>query len=258
MAEGQEQLDSLDIRPLRTLDEFEATIPLQRSIWGFKDEELVASRLFVVFSRIGGSSLGAYLGGNLVGYTLAFAAIKPDGEPFWHSHMAGVVPRAQGSGIGRLLKLRQREEALRAGIDRIEWTFDPLQPRNAHFNIEKLGVEVDTYLPNFYGITSSDLHESIPTDRLVAVWRLRHPAVEARLAGRSRDRARGHLRIEVPARIAGRPRDVAMAIQARVREQFTAAFQAQLRVAGFERTATGGIYHLGRREEDAGQSDERS
>lgn len=258
MAEGQEQLDTLDIRPLRTLDEFEATVPLQRAIWGFKDEELVASRLFVVFSRIGGSSLGAYLGGDLVGYTLAFAAFRPGGEPFWHSHMAGVVPQAQGLGIGRLLKLRQREEALKAGVDRIEWTFDPLQPRNAHFNIETLGVEVDTYLPDFYGITSSELHGSIPTDRLVAVWRLRHPAVEDRLAGRSRASARGHLRIEVPARIAGRPRDVAIAIQARVREQFTAAFQAQLRVTGFERTSTGGTYHLGRRDEGPGQGKERS
>lgn len=258
MAEGQEQLGTLDIRPLSTLDEFEATIPLQRAIWGFEEEELVASRLFVVFSRIGGSSLGAYLGGSLVGYTLAFAAFKPDGEPFWHSHMAGVLPQAQGSGIGRLLKLRQREEALKAGIDRIEWTFDPLQPRNAHFNIEKLGVEVDTYLPNFYGITSSDLHGSIPTDRLLAVWKLRHPAVEDRLAGRSRAPAEGNLRIEVPARIAERPRDVAKAIQARVRKQFMAAFQARLRVTGFERTSTGGIYHLGKRGEGAGQSDERS
>lgn len=258
MAEGQEQLDALEIRPLRTLDEFEATVPLQRAIWGFREEELVASRLFVVFSRIGGSSLGAYLGGNLVGYTLAFAAFKPGGEPFWHSHMAGVVPQAQGRGIGRLLKVRQREEAMKAGVDRIEWTFDPLQPRNAHFNIEKLGVEVDTYLPNFYGMTSSALHGSIPTDRLLAVWRLRHPAVEDRLAGRSRARATGHLHIEVPARSAGRPRNVTLAIQARVREQFTAAFQAQLHVTRFERTSTGGIYHLGRRDESPGQGDERS
>lgn len=258
MAAGQGQLDTLDIRPLRTLEEFEATVPLQRAIWGFKEEELVASRLFVVFSRIGGSSLGAYLRGSLVGYTLAFAAFKPDRGPFWHSHMAGVVPQAQGLGIGRQLKLRQREEALKAGIDRIEWTFDPMQPRNAHFNIEKLGVEVDTYLANFYGITSSDLHGSIPTDRLVAVWRLRHPAVEERLAGRIPARAQGHLHIEVPARIAGRSRDVAMAIQARVREQFTTAFQARLRVTGFERTPTGGIYHLGLQDEGVGQSNERS
>lgn len=257
MAKGQEQLDTLDIRPLQTLEEFEATIPLQRAIWGFKESELVAARLFVVFARIGGSSLGAYLGGNLVGYTLAFAAIEPGREPYWHSHMAGVVPHAQGLGIGRLMKLRQREEALKAGIDQIEWTFDPLQPRNAHFNIEKLGVEVDTYIANIYGITSSDLHRSIPTDRLMAVWKLRRPAVEDLLAGRPRARPAAQSRIEIPAPIAGLPRGAAMEIQSRVREEFTSAFQAGLRVTGFERTVTGGIYRLGKRDEGIGQPSER-
>lgn len=257
MAKGQEQLDTLDIRPLQTLEEFEATIPLQRAIWGFKESELVAARLFLVFARIGGSSLGAYLGGNLVGYTLAFAAIEPGREPYWHSHMAGVVPHAQGLGIGRLMKLRQREEALKAGIDQIEWTFDPLQPRNAHFNIEKLGVEVDTYIANIYGITSSDLHRSIPTDRLMAVWKLRRPAVEDLLAGRPRARPAAQSSIEIPAPIAGLPRGAAMEIQSRVREEFTSAFQAGLRVTGFERTVTGGIYRLGKRDEGIGQPSER-
>lgn len=258
MAKGQKQLDALDIRPLQSLEEFEATIPLQRAIWGFKESELVAARLFVVFSRIGGSSLGAYLGGNLVGYTLAFAAIERDREPYWHSHMAGVVPHAQGLGIGRLLKLRQRDEAMKAGIDRIEWTFDPLQPRNAHFNIEKLGVDVDTYIANIYGITSSGLHRSIPTDRLMAVWKLRRPGVEDLLAGRPRTRAVAQSSIEIPAPSAGLPRDAALSIQSRVREEFTAAFQAGLRVTGFERTSTGGIYRLGKRDSDIGQSSERS
>lgn len=257
MAKSQEQLDTLDIRPLQTLEEFEATIPLQRAIWGFKESELVAARLFVVFARIGGSSLGAYLGGNLVGYTLAFAAIEPGREPYWHSHMAGVVPHAQGLGIGRLMKLRQREEALKAGIDQIEWTFDPLQPRNAHFNIEKLGVEVDTYIANIYGITSSNLHRSIPTDRLMAVWKLRRPAVEDLLAGRPRARPAAQSSIEIPAPIAGLPRGAAMEIQSRVREEFTSAFQAGLRVTGFERTVTGGIYRLGKRDEGIGQPSER-
>lgn len=244
MAGLERNLGRVEIRRLRSLDEFDATLPLQRQIWGFAEADLVAPRLFAVFDHIGGSCLGAYLDDEIVGYALAFSAIKHDCTPYWHSHMAGVAPQLQGLGIGRLLKVRQRSDALAAGIDRIEWTFDPLQARNAYFNIEKLGTEVEAYLPNFYGITSSELHGSLPTDRLVVSWNLCNPDVESRLAGNPPPLQPGTVRIEIPARISKVQREEAVRIQERVRKQFAESLGAALRVSGFERTASGGIYHL--------------
>ena len=244
MAARQAGLGPVEIRPLRTLEEFQSTLPLQAEIWGFDDTDQVAPRLFGVFDRIGGSCLGAYIGGEIVGFSLAFAAFKPDGLRYWHSHMVGVSPGLHGQGVGYQIKLRQREEALATGLDLIEWTFDPLQARNAYFNIEKLGVDVNAYLPDFYGITSSELHGSLPTDRLVAAWRLGSSRVIARLEGRPRTCAESAARIEIPARIADVPREQAAGVQAHVRESFQAAFASGLRVSQFRRTATGGTYHL--------------
>ena len=244
MAASQAGVGPVEIRPLRTLEEFQSTLQLQSAIWGFDDTDQVAPRLFGVFDRIGGSCLGAYLNGEIVGYSLALAAFKPGGLRYWHSHMTGVSPSLHGQGVGYQIKLRQREEALAAGLDLIEWTFDPLQSRNAYFNIEKLGVAVEAYLPDFYGITSSELHGSLPTDRLLAAWHLSSPRAIARLEDRPRASAKGTVQIEIPSRIADLPREQAANIQSRVRGSFQAAFASGFEVSGFQRTATGGVYHL--------------
>lgn len=244
MAASQAGVGPVEIRPLRTLEEFQSTLQLQSAIWGFDDTDQVAPRLFGVFDRIGGSCLGAYRDGEIVGYSLALAAFKPGGLRYWHSHMVGVSPSLHGHGVGYQIKLRQREEALVAGLDLIEWTFDPLQSRNAYFNIEKLGVNVEAYLPDFYGITSSELHGSLPTDRLLAAWHLRSPRAIARLENRPYETAKGAAHIEIPARIGDLPRKQAADVQSRVRESFQAAFASGLEVSRFQRTATGGVYHL--------------
>lgn len=244
MATRQAGVGPVEIRPLRTLEEFQSTLRLQAEIWGFDQADLVAPRLFSVFDRIGGSCLGAYLGGEIVGFSLAFAAFKVDGRRYWHSHMVGVSTHLHGQAVGYQIKLRQREEALAVGLDLIEWTFDPLQSRNAYFNLEKLGVDVQAYLLNFYGVTSSELHGALPTDRLVAAWNLRSPRAVACLEGRPRPGPESAERIEIPARISDIPRAQAARIQARVRGSFQAAFASGLRVSGFERTTEGGVYHL--------------
>ena len=107
----------------------------------------------------------------MAGFALAYPGIR-DGKPYLHSHMAAVLPEFRDLGIGRLLKLAQRDDALSRGISLIEWTFDPLQPRNAYFNLCRLGVVVRRYLIDVYGATSSPLHAGLPTDRLVAEWHL--------------------------------------------------------------------------------------
>ncbi len=247
MAAGQAAgVGRLSIRRIESLPEFEQTLRLQKLIWGFDESDTVAARLFGVFNRIGGSSLGAFLGNTMVGYTLAFAAFKANHKPYWHSHMTGLDPVIQNLGVGYRLKLRQREEGLGAGLDLIEWTFDPLQSRNAFFNIEKLGVEIEAYLPNFYGVTSSELHGALPTDRLVAAWHLDRTSVIARVEGLRRVPRKGERRIAIPLRISEVPRPEAAAIQEAVREQFQSAFAEGLRVVSFERASSGGVYHLAR------------
>ena len=119
---------------------------------------------------------------NLIGYALAIPGLR-DGRPYFHSHMLAVAPEYRNRGVGKMLKLAQREDALARGIELIEWTFDPLEIKNAFFNIEKLGAIVRRYTPDFYGASTSPLHGNLPTDRLHAEWWLRTARVHALIAG---------------------------------------------------------------------------
>ena len=130
-------------------------------------------RMFVVATKIGGQAFGVYRDGRMIAFCLAIPGVKPKEKQYLHSHMLGVLPEYRNAGIGRQLKLRQRDDALARGIDLIEWTFDPLELKNAYFNIERLGVIVRRYVRNQYGITTSRLHGGIPTDRCVAEWWIR-------------------------------------------------------------------------------------
>jgi predicted GNAT superfamily acetyltransferase len=208
----------------------------------------VPSRLLGIARFIGGLVLGAYDGARLVGFSLAFPGFKPSGTAYWHSHMTAVLPAYQNSGLGRRIKLRQREEAMRAGLSLIEWTFDPLETRNAYFNIERLGVVARRYVPNFYGITSSVLQGALPTDRLIAEWHVASPRVEAIVERGEKADREVEAEVEIPAEVAVmRTRDIAgaLAIQSRAREQFERHFEAGLTVLGYRRAANGGVFELG-------------
>jgi predicted GNAT superfamily acetyltransferase len=251
MAAGQEQLDApaVEIRVLQDLAEFEETLRIQSEVWGFSEVDQVPSRLLGVARFIGGLVLGAYDGARMIGFSLAFPGVKPGGQAYWHSHMTAVLPAYQNSGLGQRIKLRQREEAIRAGLRLIEWTFDPLETRNAYFNIERLGVVARRYVPNFYGITSSALQGALPTDRLVAEWHVASPRVEAIVERGEKADKRVEAEVEIPAEIAAmRTRDVAgaLAIQSHAREQFERHFAAGLTVVGYRRGAGGGVFELGR------------
>jgi predicted GNAT superfamily acetyltransferase len=166
------------VRKCEELGQFHACVDLQKEIWGEQDLEVEPATMFVVAAHTGGQVLGAFAGPKLVGYTLAVAGVR-NGAPFLHSHMTGVLEQYRDQGVGRMLKLFQREEALGRGIRLIEWTFDPLEPRNAHFNLNRLGAICRRILPNLYGITTSPLHRGLATDRLVAEWALDSPRVLA-------------------------------------------------------------------------------
>ncbi|MGI8746436.1 MAG: GNAT family N-acetyltransferase [Bryobacteraceae bacterium] len=240
----------IEVRVLTTHAEFNAAVRLQQEIWGFEEIDLLPVRLFVVASKIGGQSFGAYDNDRMVGFCLEIPGIKPGGKYYLHSHMLGVDPEYRNAGVGRMLKLAQRDEALGRSIDLIEWTFDPLEIKNAYFNMERLGAIVRRYVLNQYGTTSSHLHGGLPTDRCTAEWWIASSQVKAILEGRADGRGREPIeaRISVPADIAEiRTNQPARArqIQLRISQEFHAAFDRNLAVIGFERSGTEGTYLLG-------------
>jgi predicted GNAT superfamily acetyltransferase len=236
----------IEIRNLTELDEFRGAVQLQKVIWGFDDIDLLPLRFFVVASRVGGQVLGAFDGGAMIAFCLGIPGIKPSGHAYLHSHMLGVLPQYHNLGIGRRLKLRQREDALARSIPLIEWTFDPLELKNAFFNIERLGAIVRRYSVNQYGVTASPLHGGLPTDRCYAEWWIDSPRVHATLAG-TRLQPDTVERIAFPANIAQiRSEDNARAreIQQANAEKFQSAFARGLAATGFTRNDAEGIYLL--------------
>jgi len=196
------------IRPLTTLEDCRKVTELEKSVWGYTDaEDVVPAPILIVSIKRGGILLGAFDdAGEMKGFVYSMAALK-DGLPTQWSHMLGVAPDARDQGLGAMLKLAQRDHALRMGIDLIEWTYDPLQAVNAHFNFAKLGVVVEEYEENIYGDSSSPLHHGTPTDRFVAQWALSTPHVQRRisLSGRTgmRDSSVAAALVVNPSRTAG-------------------------------------------------------
>jgi predicted GNAT superfamily acetyltransferase len=237
--------EAITIRKCESLEEFHACVALQRDIWGEQDLEVEPSTMFVVASHTGGQVLGAYDGRNLVGYTLAVAALR-SGAPYLHSHMTGVHAKYRDRGIGRMLKLVQRDEALSRDIRLIEWTFDPLEMRNAHFNLNRLGAVCRRYLPNLYGITTSPLHRGLATDRLIAEWYLDSPRVLAALKGEL-TKPPCASSIEIPSSLedwkaSDLPR--VQSIQAVIRDQFSEGFAKGYAAIAVSKTPKGSAYHL--------------
>lgn len=238
----------IDIRPIDDREDLKTAVQLQREIWGWADIDLIPLRFFVVATKIGGQVYGAFDGSRMIGFSLAIPGLKPGGKTYLHSHMLGVLAEYRDGGIGRDLKLTQRHDALCSGLDLIEWTFDPLELKNAFFNMERLGAIVRRYVPNQYGNTSSPLHGSLPTDRCIAEWWINSPRVERILTGQPFDRPRIEARIAVPSNISElRENHPARAreIQQKMCEQFRAAFDRDLAVVGFEKSDEFGTYLLG-------------
>jgi predicted GNAT superfamily acetyltransferase len=238
----------IQVRTLKTVPEFTDAVRLQKQVWGFAEIELLPVRLFVVASKIGGQVFGAYDGDKMVGFCVAIPGIKPNGLTYLHSHMLGVLPEYNDRGIGRALKQAQRNEALLREIALIEWTFDPLEIKNAYFNIERLGAVVRRFVLNQYGTTTSQLHGGLPTDRCVAEWWIASLCAEAAEAGQRPELRDVQARISVPVDVAQlRKEDPERArqIQKKVSEEFLRNFDRGLAVIGFERAETEGTYLLG-------------
>jgi predicted GNAT superfamily acetyltransferase len=257
------------IRTCDGLDELEAVVQLQVETWGYDQADIVPRKAFLVMQKVGGQVIGAFdtdLPGaptnghaaSMVAFAMSLPGVKdgrnfPDGQPrpYLHSHMLAVKESYRNRGLGAQLKLAQRKDALARGIRHMEWTFDPVEIKNAFLNIHKLGAIARTYRENFYGVSSSRLQGGLPTDRLVAEWDLDSSRVLSVLEGKPRPTLAIQERILVPALVyrwksseEDRPR--ALAIQMENRLKFQQAFANGFAIIGFERDAEGnGIYELG-------------
>jgi predicted GNAT superfamily acetyltransferase len=214
----------IEIRSCSTLPEYKECVRLELLTWGVNIT--VPSAIFVVAQHTGGQIIGAFSEGNMIGFTLALAGMRGT-EIFLHSHMTAVLPDYRDQGVGRRLKLFQRQDALKRGIRLVEWTFDPLELKNAHFNLVRLGAIARRLIPNCYGVTESPLHAGLPTDRLVAEWWLDSDRVKNILADNvvpSKDTA---ARISLPTNlgdIKASDRDAGVRVQSAAREQFERYF----------------------------------
>jgi predicted GNAT superfamily acetyltransferase len=229
----------MQIRPLESIDEFDAMIELQRRIWGYSDLEAESRGILTVASRFAGQLLGAFIGQELVGFALAFVGLETSSL---HSHRVGVHPTNQNAGVGFALKLAQREYALKQGYQFIHWTFDPLQPRNAHFNLHKLGGYARRIFPNLYGTGTSPLHGGLPTDRLLVEWDLHSERVLSVLSRRREVRDENVTRIPLVTDNSS----PGIRNQQRLRNRLNDAFCAGLTVTDFETHGSSGDYILER------------
>jgi predicted GNAT superfamily acetyltransferase len=241
------------IRSFATLEQFGQCLALEEAIWGYDPADMIPRRVFLLASRIGGQVLGAFDSDARDSTPIGFAMALPgyrNGHSYLHSHMVGVLPEHRNRGIARALKLAQREDALARGIELMEWTFDPLEIKNAHLNISKLGAIVRRYRHNFYGPSSSPLQGGLPTDRVYSEWWLRSKRVERALRNEPE-----HFdtleRVDVPSEIyawKASPADRAIAreVQARNASALEAAFASNLSVLGYQRNDRGdGQFLLG-------------
>ncbi|MSO21049.1 MAG: GNAT family N-acetyltransferase [Acidobacteria bacterium] len=246
-----------EIRHCHTIDDFRQCVELQKSVWGFDDRDLIPVRMFVVARKVEGQVIAAFApSGRMAGFCLAIPALH-GAQLYLHSHMLAVLPEFRRAGVGQQLKWEQRREALARGIKRIEWTFDPLEWKNAALNLNRLGAIARRYLPNIYGISSSPLHRGLPTDRLVAEWWLDSARVRAA--------ANGSLQLVTPSasRIdfslthsidASDSSHSTASIQQHLRIKFQEAFAAGLAVSSFESTeGTRGAYILSEVDELSGE-----
>ena len=231
--------DSIEIRECTAVDELGACVDLQRAVFALPEVELSPVRHFIVTKNAGGFTLGAYAGGELIGFVLSVPAFLR-GERAFYSHMTAVSHEHQGTGIGARLKWAQRAKALELGVKYIKWTFEPVKARNAYFNLEKLGAQISEYQENFYGIDyASDPAIGLASDRLFAEWHLESEKVRALAAGHTHnDNRMPECRIIVSPNWQGLLKNdarKALDEQLRLREEFKSAFAKKLVCRGFQR-----------------------
>ncbi len=244
--------DKIIIREAAAIEELNDCVALQREVFALPELEISPVRHFIVTKHAGGFTLGAFAENKLVGFVLSVPAFC-GGERFFYSHIAGVLPAFQSCGIGAQLKWAQREKALSKNVKFIKWTFQPVQARNAFFNLEKLGAIVREYKPNYYGTDYSASNKQgekigLDSDRLFAEWNLESEKVE-KLAKGEKFVENGEIvqTIETPNNwdelVKINP-NKAIAEQERIKKEFQKAFAGNFVCRSFERSENAPRYLL--------------
>lgn len=257
-------MEEIQIRECTTIEEFDSCVALQKEAFGLPDLEISPRRHLIVSREAGGWTLAAFVAERMIGFVHHLAAVRPDNEIYGYSHMMAVARDYQNKGIGAKLKWAQRERALREGRTFIKWTWDPMQARNAHFNLNRLGVTVNSYGDNFYGFDyfadpeqAVENRPGLQSDRLFARWQLNSPRVAALAAGLKHEmEAQAVASIAIPTEwsaLVKRDPPRAREIQARVRTEFKEAFERRLVCAAFQRGAEESRYLLFERQEGIDQ-----
>lgn len=234
------------IRECTSIEDFDNCISLQREAFGLPDLEISPRRHLIVSRQAGGWTLGAFVGERLVGFVHHLAGVRPNNEVFGYSHMMAVAKDYQNKGIGARLKWAQRDRVIGEGRDFIKWTWDPMQARNAHFNLNRLGVTVEGFGDNFYGTDynadptqKEDERPGLQSDRLFASWYLKSDRVCRLAEGDDQElEAKAVTEIAVPAewsKLVNSDVVRARQVQERVRTEFKKAFANELVCAAFKR-----------------------
>lgn len=237
------------IEPLTELGQFDRCVEIQNIVWSYDVASMMTQKVFLLAAHIGGQVLGAFDGETMVGYAMSLPGFR-NGHSYLHSHHLAVLADWRDYGVGRRLKLAQREDALARGFALMEWTFDPMEIKNSYLNFTRLGAISRRYYRNFYGSSGSPLHGGLPTDRIVAEWWLNSERVRRTLAAEQPVRSVAET-VSVPAQIAAwkasdADRPKALALQAANADALESAFARGLSVIGYERTADGdGRFLLG-------------
>ncbi len=168
-------IPKVSIRPAEAWVDYIAAEEIQNIVWQMKDAtEILPAYLLKTAHQNGGLLLGAFVEDRMIGFVFGFIGIgdqKKDYVNMWHcSNVLAVLPEYQNRQVGEYLKFAQREYVLNQGIDLITWTFDPLQAKNAHFNLHRLGVVIRYYFPNMYGELTDSINAGLPSDRFKVEW----------------------------------------------------------------------------------------
>jgi predicted GNAT superfamily acetyltransferase len=221
------------VRDLQNDKDFAACVALQKQTWGEGFTEIVPATMMRIAQKLGGIAAGAFENEQLVGFVFGLTGLK-DGAVIHWSDMLAVDTEHRNQGIGEELKRYQREQLLTRGINRMFWTFDPLDSKNAHLNFNHLGVYAREYVVDMYGTTDSPLHAT-GTDRLVVTWDLDAPP-------RKQARATSH-KIAIPLNIHELDHATAKQWRERTREQFL-RYLPKYVVTGFTKRDNAGYYTL--------------
>lgn len=243
--------ESILIRDLKSPADFEACVALQRETWGKEFSEIVPPAILQVAQYVGGIAAGAFRPADeMVGFVFGMTGVEQTAHgvvPVHWSDMLAVRKEMRNQGIGERLKRYQRDVLLNRGVQRIYWTFDPLDAKNAYVNFVRLGVIAREYRVDMYGQTDSPLHRGIGTDRLIAIWPIASKRVTQRLAGERKIPTHIVQRIDVPIDIHdlnAREPHVARDWREQTRTQFMEAMQQGFVVVDFVRETTRGTYLL--------------